>query len=212
MTVKGSEIEYVLIVPKGVSPEQPEKTAEKPGEKPEEKSEQSMALPKGKALKISGAEIETLTLTPKGQKEEKKEKEEEKKMPGQEEQKALTDMQEQFSAMKRERDEIAAKYTSIVNTMKTNEVDQIIALRLARGTIKDDQVVDATDRLGKLPLDVVHTLLSDEKSMKPKEEPVSAGAGSARVKLSDKGKQLTEEQQLRQGLFGHADPLPGGEV
>jgi hypothetical protein len=214
LSVKGDEIEYIIIVPKGVKVENPAKASENP----EETKDQSMALPKGKPLKVAGTEIETLTIMPKGGKPEEKpaEKPESKTEGSQmkpQEQKELSALQEQLSAAKREKDEVSAKYESLITTIKNGEVQEIVALRLSRGVLKEDQKSEATERLSKLPVDIVHALLSDEKALSPKEEHVSADQGTAHIKLTaGANKPLSEEQQVRQRLYGHADPLKGGEV
>jgi len=222
LEVKGSEIDYIVIVPKGVkseaSADKPDEAPERREDKPEEQGK--MALPdKDKPLKISGSELESIVLTPKGSKKEEEKEMDKPKEPAEHAQaqdEKLAEFQEQFSAMKKEAQEWRRLYTDL-HTQRVDEVvDQIVTLRLDQGLINDESVQPTRERLSKLPYGELKILLSDSKSLKGKTSPVKSTDGEAKIKLSqDPKEKMTKEQEVRLRYFGHKDPLPasanGGE-
>lgn len=192
MEIKGTEIEYIVIAPKGY----------KGGAATSQEAQQ--ALPKDKPLKVDGSQLESVTLTPKGTpaqegshegEQEKKEKE--------------GGMEEKIKQLTSERDDFKSKYEQLLAERRSALSSQIVELKKEDGVVKEEEAAAFKKELETLDEVALKVMLADTRKIHAKFAEQIKDKGTAKVRFTG-SENLTDEQKKRLELFGHPNP-PGTE-
>jgi len=200
LKVDGSELEYVVLVPKGVKVEVKmiEQTENKDYPMPQ----------KDKPLKVDGSELDAVVLIPKGAEypEPTEDKAEDKKEESKETVETKTENTEDIDVqkLKDELEEYKKKYAEAVAQLedirmkeKKAKVEGVVKTELELGLITPEEKAAETERLMALDDNALHIFM--EKISKitttatPKAKPVEAELEDIELK----------KKEIRKRLFGH---------
>jgi hypothetical protein len=191
------------VVPKGYTGEYPTKASAS-----EEVTEIVEAYPmpgaKDKPMKIDGAALEYVVLAPKGYHGQ---------YPGAaeahagetQEKSEVSSVNEEKEKLTDERDYFKQQYENLLAERRSELSNRIVTLKKEDGVIEEKEVETLTKELGQLDETALRVILADSQRVHAKitKQPEE---GTSKVKFS--GSSLSEEQTLRQKLFGHTNP-PG---